>query len=100
MTTEKFTFFTYKLISNIDSGKHIPIFDIKTYIEEGTIFSELFNIIDVPPNHFTKEQQNKLLESWQNFNNAYSPEDLGIKNNGLCLLLSYIIHDIKEILNY
>jgi len=100
MIPEKISYLCFKLISSIDQNKFVSIADIKSSIDDNTIFSKLTDIIKLEQNYFTKDQQTKLIENWQSYNNAHTPERLGITNNGLCLLLSYIVHEIKEIINF
>lgn len=100
MKPEKISYLCFKLISKIDQNKFVSIADIKSFIDDETIFLKLDELINLEKSFFTKDQQTKFIDTWQRYDNACSPEDVGITNNGLCLLLSYVTQTLDEIIKY
>ena len=86
----------------IDSGSHQNISPrmIRDKIEDGTIFHFLKNDLDVDISLITDSWKMKILEHWQSMNNATTPEEMGAVNNGLCLLIAYILEDIQNFDTY
>jgi len=102
-------YFTTQLISLIDSGKHqyISMDDVKGHIDKGDLLSYLkeklgndINLSVFMPETYPKlsEAGKNLIDYLQRLTNVSTPETFGIKNDGLCLLLSYVLSliDSKE----
>lgn len=98
----KLTSLAFGLVQTIDAGKHIavPPREMIGQIEDGTVFVFLANykeIADTSLARLTEGDKRRLLGEWQNMANAIdASREFGIDNNGLCLLLAYVIEGIQE----
>ena len=85
----------------IDSGDHEGTTkdQVQSEIDRGTIFSYLERFQHVSEfglGAFTDEERRRLLGEWQGMANAIDPRGtLGVQNNGICLLLGYVIAGLQ-----
>lgn len=86
----------------IDSGKHegISTAEIIVEINNHTIFKYLENTFQSAfgwgLGDLLDEDKRHLIGEWQSMANAIDAErKLGISNNGICLLMSYILEGIQ-----
>lgn len=84
------------LIRAIDSKKHVKNDVIIEQVNNGTILEFLKKEIDIDLSMLSDSDRIELIEQWQRDVNAIDGEsDLGIRNNGLCLLIGYLTQDIN-----
>jgi hypothetical protein len=86
----------------IDSGQSnkVSTGEITNQIQDGNIFKYLeenfHSDIKWGLDNLTEEDKWHLLGEWQSMVNAIDAErKLGVKNNGICLLLAYVIEGIQ-----
>ena len=85
----------------IDSNQHTGISQAEVIIEieNGTIFQHLAKFEDVVNwglSNLSEEDIWRLLGEWQSMVNVIdSRHKLGISNNGICLLLAYVLEGIQ-----
>jgi hypothetical protein len=86
----------------IDSGqsKKVPTDEITNQINDGNIFKYLdenfHSDMKWGLDNLTEEDKWHLLGEWQSMVNAIDAErKLGVKNDGICLLLAYVIEGIQ-----
>jgi|ERR671918_123657 hypothetical protein len=85
----------------IDSNQHTGISQDEVIIEidNGTIFQHLAKFEDVVNwglSNLSEEDTWRLLGEWQSMVNVIdSRRKLGISNNGICLLLAYVLEGIQ-----
>jgi hypothetical protein len=85
----------------IDAGKHEGISKDKIYaeIDSGNIFKYLEEPIQSALGwglgDFSEDDRAHLVEEWQSMANATDAQKkLGVSNNGICLLLGYVLEGI------
>lgn len=81
-----------------DNHKDITIDQIRAEIDKGRIFSFLEGFPRVKRGALLNLDPNVrawLLSEWQSLQNATVPADFGIRHNGICLLLAYVIQSIQ-----
>ena len=86
----------------IDSGqsKKVSTDEITNQINEGNIFKYLernfHSDMKWGLDNLTDEDKRHLLGEWQSMVNAIDAErKLGVRNDGMCLLLAYVIEGIQ-----
>ena len=100
MKTVKYTYLLFQLNMLLDTGKYlyVSIDDIKDKISKGTIGEFLtktfpdadFSLIYADDwAYFTKE--------WEDYANSMDERrKMGIVNNGICLLVGYVINGLQQ----
>lgn len=83
-----------------DQSKKVSTDEITNQINDGTIFKYLeensHSDMKWGLENLTDEDKSHLLGEWQSMVNAIDSErKLGVKNNGICLLLAYVIEGIQ-----
>ena len=97
----KLTLLSLALNSLIDAGQHEGITSDEVYkeVENKTIFqylSRFENVTRLSLNSLTEEDKWHLTGEWQSMANAIDSENqLLVSNNGICLLLAYVIEGIQ-----
>jgi len=90
----------FDLNANLDTGKFANVTkdEILEQIEAGTIFDWLGEKLEyVDLSVATEEDKLALVDEWRNFANAIDPKrKFGVENNGLCLLLAYVIEGMQQ----
>jgi hypothetical protein len=95
------TFLAFGLNSALDSGKYSTVAyrEVVDHIESGTIFAFLKDRLgeDIDLSLLDTPKQKVLLEEWQNLLNvADARRKFGVENNGLCLLVAYLLEGIQQ----
>jgi hypothetical protein len=94
------TLLAFYLNGALDSGKHakVSLDEVYREIEEGTIFDYLKkNVERIDLSMLTAAERRELVEEWQRMANAIdSRRKLAVENNGICLLLAYVIQGIQQ----
>ncbi len=95
------TFLAFYLNSAIDTGNYVDVTyqEVADKINDGSIFSYLRTRLgnDIDLSIFPPEKQRELVDEWQNILNAVSARrKFGIENNGLCLLVAYLLEGIQR----
>jgi hypothetical protein len=101
MRITNFTFLAFFMNAAIDTGKYnnISLQEVASHIEKGTIFDFLQTCLgdDIDLSTFEKEKQQQLISEWQDMLQAIDHErKFGIENNGLCLLIAYLLEGIQR----
>jgi hypothetical protein len=96
------TFLAFGLNSALDSGKYSTVTyrEVVDHIESGTIFAFLRDRLgeDIDLSLLDATKQEVLLEEWQNLLNvADARRKFGVENNGLCLLVAYLLEGIQQL---
>lgn len=91
---------SFCLNSLIDSDQHkgISMDEVVAAIENQTIFQYLAKFKDMAwgISPLSKEDKLHLIDEWQRIANAYDAErKFGVNNNGISLLLAYVIEGIQ-----
>lgn len=90
----------FDLNANLDTGKFANVTkdEIFEQLEAGTIFDwleEKLKYVDLST--ATAQDKDELLDEWRNFANAIDAKrKFGVENNGLCLLLAYVIEGMQQ----
>jgi hypothetical protein len=81
----------------VDTGNydHITTAVILNEIEKGNVFDFLAHelprtVWDI--SKLTDVDRHKLLRYWQQFAQAYEPQQFHVRRNGLALLVAYVLH--------
>lgn len=105
MLLHKVTVFGFGINAAIDAGHHVSIADVKAQVNAGTIFDPgmIFDVVaklvgsNVGTAFLDAEDRAELLRRWQSYNNAIDPlRKMGIKSNGLCLLIAYCFENLQS----
>ena len=101
MRITKLTFLAFYLNSALDTGKYndITFREVGEEIEKGTIFDFLQTrlVEDIDISIYGPEEKKELLAEWQDLYAAVSaPRKFGVNNNGLCLLVAYLLEGIQR----
>ena len=101
MRITNLTFLAFYLNSALDTGKYNDVgFDeVARHIEEGTIFEFLASRLsgDIDLSFFDEPKKSELLQEWQDMLAAVSARrKFGVQNNGLCLLVAYLLEGIQR----
>jgi hypothetical protein len=89
------------LVAIIDARKHegITTTDVMSHLEKRSIFEFLASFREMTGWRtfgLTDEDKLHLLGEWQSMANAIDAEKkLGVANNGICLLLAYVVEGIQ-----
>lgn len=101
MKITKLTLLAFELNAALDTGKYndISCQEITDQIEQETIFnfleSQLQGDIDLSLHDDADRQE--LMKEWLDFFLAIdAPRKFGVKNNGLCLLIAYLLEGIQR----
>lgn len=87
--------------SALDTGKYayVSFDEVAKHIEEGTIFEFLATRLSSGIDLSTFDETNKkgLIEEWQDILAGVSARrKLGVQNNGICLLVTYLLEGIQR----
>ncbi len=99
MKISQLTFLGFYLNAAKDSGKYnITIQEVKNHLFDGTLFpflqDKLKNDIDITV--LSEEDKKLLSDEWRDMAEAVSEKrKFGIYNDGLCLLVAYILESIQ-----
>lgn len=101
MRITNLTFLAFYLNSALDTGKYndVTLDEVAQHIEAGTIFDFLATRLagDIDLSILDAPRKKELLEEWQDILAAVSARrKFGVENNGLCLLIAYLIEGIKR----
>ncbi len=101
MKITKLTLLAFYLNSALDTGKYrdITLQEVGDQIEQGTIFEFLQTRLlgDIDLSLYKEKEKKELLEEWQDFYVAVNASrKFGINNNGLCLLVAYLLEGIQR----
>lgn len=95
------TVLAFYLNAALDTGKYADLTfkEVADCIEDGSIFNllkkRLGNDIDI--SIYDRNKQNDLIAEWQDLLNTVSAyRKFGVENNGLCLLISYLLEGIQR----
>lgn len=88
------------LVIDSDQSKKVSTDDITNQINDGNLFKYLeenfHSDMKWGLDNLTEEDKWHLLGEWQSMVNAIDAErKLGVKNDGICLLLAYVIEGIQ-----
>ena len=97
----KLALLAFELNAALDTGKYnnISVQEIKDQIDNGTIFDFLENNLhgDIDLSLHDKGTRKMLLGEWQDLVWAVSaPRKFGVSNNGLCLLIAFLLEGIQR----
>ena len=95
------TFLGFYINSAVDTGKYadITVSQVQEQIRAGTIFQFLRDRLrdDIDLTILKAEDEAELLEEWQDLVEAVNErKKMGIENNGLTLLLAYLLEGIQR----
>jgi hypothetical protein len=100
MHPSSLTVLAYYLNGALDSGKHnnVTLDEVYEQIEAGTVFEYLKNTVArIDLSGFSVADKQELVEEWQRMANAIDARrKLVVENNGICLLLAYVINGLHE----
>ncbi|MBD2383949.1 hypothetical protein [Cylindrospermum sp. FACHB-282] len=101
MRITNLTFLAFYINSALDTGKYgdISFKQVADHIEAGTIFDFLRTqlVDDIDLSTFDDPKQKELVAEWQDMVSAVSAHrKFGIENNGLCLLMAYLLEGIQR----
>ena len=101
MRLAKLTFLAFQLNYLLDRGYYeMPIDEMKAKIRDGSLFDflkkkSMDDYFDL--SIFDSNDKKELLESFDRMANAIDEDrKMGVKNNGICLLLAYVIQLIQQ----
>jgi hypothetical protein len=69
---------------------------IRKKIEDGSIFIFLEKKIGCNLSIFVETEKDEILNTWRTYNRTRSKE-VGVYQNGLCLLVDYVLQSIMDI---
>ena len=97
----KLALLAFELNAALDTGKYtnISVQEIKGQIDNGTIFDFLENNLhdDIDLSLHDKDTRKTLLGEWQDLVWAVNaPGKFGVSNNGLCLLIAFLLEGIQR----
>ena len=99
MNITQLTVLGFELNGAIDSGNYqnISIKDIQREIENGSIFEYLEKELgrDIFGD-FSIQEKNELKEHWESLENVTVSTEFLVKNNGLNLLIAYVLEGIQN----
>ena len=98
LTVRTFLAFLLNQAIDRDAHQHVTIHDVKDRIRDGTIFAFLeTRITRLGLSDLSPETRADLLREWRDMEQTLneSPK-LGIENNGICLLLGYLLEGIQR----
>lgn len=101
MRITNLTFLAFYINSAIDTGKYsdITFKEVADKIKAGSIFEFLQNRLvgDIDLSILDESKRKELLSEWQDLLAAVSTRrKFGIENNGLCLLVAYLLEGIQR----
>jgi hypothetical protein len=101
MRITNLTFLAFYLNSAIDTGKYsdITFKEVADQINAGTIFEFLQTHLvgDIDLSIFDESKRKELVSEWQDLLAAVSARrKFGVENNGLCLLVAYLLEGIQR----
>jgi len=101
MRITNLSFLAFYLNSAIDTGKYTDITyrEVADNIKNGAIFSFLRKRLngDIDLSIFDQEKERELIDEWQSLLNAVDARrKFGVENNGLCLLVAYLLEGIQH----
>ncbi|MBF0327210.1 MAG: hypothetical protein HQL42_19385 [Alphaproteobacteria bacterium] len=100
MQLGKLTFLAFYLNSAIDTGRYKVTFnEVAAEIEAGTIFDFLAKRLsgNIDLSIFDTNDRNELVAEWQDMLAAINARrKMGIENNGICLLIGYLLEGIQR----
>jgi len=93
-----YTNLAFQLIGIIDTPSNRPISRefIRDLISKGTIFEFLEDEYHFDISLWNETEKRALLKQWREFVDAYIDHKLCVENNGLCLLLAYLLEAIQQ----
>jgi hypothetical protein len=99
----RWTLLILQLNSLVDAGKSLPITDVGTHIDDGSILEWLAHAFPGPELDLSIYQQSdlykpaKMVDFLQRLHNAYGPrKKFGVERNGLCMLIAYCNEAVQE----
>lgn len=100
MKLHKLTVPAQRLVQQIDSGRFKPTStdEVIAAIHDGSIFRLLEERADlrVPLSALTPVDRLEVLIEWSDYELTYTPGELGTRNNGLLLILYYMLEGIQR----
>lgn len=95
------TVLAFYLNAALDTGKYADLTfkEVADCIEDGSIFNFLKKRLgnDIDLSIYDRNKQNDLIAEWQDLLNAVSAyRKFGVENNGLCLLIGYLLEGIQR----
>ena len=98
VTVRTFLAFLLNQAIDRDAHQHVTIHDVKDRIRDGTIFAFLeTRITRLGLSDLSPEMRADLLREWRDMEQTLneSPK-LGIQNNGVCLLMGFLLEGIQR----
>lgn len=99
MKLGKLTFLAFQVNGAVDSGKHshVSFEDVAAHLDAGTIFKYLQETIEYfDVSIVTEAERTELTEEWYSLWNAVDAHrKFCVDNNGLCLLVAYMLEGIQ-----
>lgn len=101
MRITNLTFLAFNLTSALDTGKHnnVSFQEVTNQVAAGTIFEFLKTRLagDIDLSIFDAAKQREFIAEWQDMLSAINARrKFGIENNGLCLLIAYLLEGIQR----
>lgn len=101
MRITNLTFLAFYINSALDTGKYnnISFKEVADHIDAGTIFDFLRTRLvgDIDLSIFDAPKEKELVAEWQDILSAGRDlKTYGIENNGLCLLMAYLLEGIQR----
>ena len=100
MRIYKLTVPAQRIVQAIDSGefKHTSPSEVIGAIRDGSIFRLLEERAElmVPLSGMTPADRLEVLMEWEDYTLTYTPGELGVRNNGLLLILYFMLEGIQR----
>lgn len=100
MRIYKLTVPAQRIVQAIDSGDYKPTStrQVLEAIRDGTIFKLLEDRADlmVPLSGMTPVDRLEVLMEWQDYDLTFTPNELGVEDNGLLLILYFMLEGIQR----
>lgn len=95
----RYTFLGFYLNMLLDRQKTLSVSETKKHIDDGSLFDWLKDLFgdEIDLSLYQQEDKAEMLDFFQNLVNAVDEDrKMGVKHNGISLLLAYCIEGVQQ----